>query len=393
MTEEGSQQEAKFLINEGKSLLAARRFADAWEVLDHALRLDKRNPEINTLLGIASLYQEFLSDAGEYFRKAIELDRDNADARCGLSYVLMRQDQVAEATEELCDVLRIFPRHTIARRRFKELKTVHSIDAWVAGLHPSMFVAIPKASRKWKTPAWFPVARGRKSAIVIILLCLSILTFTCVKNKWFFLRRTGGDGGSMQMDKNYPAAIPLNTDIGLRMSRALKASRSPAEIFLSDAEISALLTRAQALLKTGEDNEARFVINKVLASNADRISLDVAKKLEGFVKAPNLEKMRYNPDLTDVIEYGPLFRGVHVKWLTRVVRRTNQIFLQVAPARFHGSTDSRVKVVVVDRSLEQQKAGSTVEVFGEVLGVDVLSPEDSVIFIEGKSMRNLERRR
>ena len=387
-----SRDEAGLLIDEGRSLLAARRFADAWEVLDRASRLDKRNPGIHTLLGIASVYQEYLDDAREYFEKAVELDRDCAEARCGLSYVLMRQDHVAEATEELCDVLKTHPRHAIARRRFAELKAANSIEAWIAGLHPSMFVALPKAARRWKTPAWFPASKARRVAIGVMLACITLLMFMCVHNKWFFLERHAGAGTGLKPDRYYPASIPLNTDIGRRLNRALQSSSQTKEIFLSDDEVSSLLTRAQALLKSGEHNEARYLLNRLLASNADRVSLDVAKKLDAFVKSPQPERMHYNPEIDDVVEHGALFRGVYVKWLTRVVQRTNQVFLQVSPALSHRSSDRSTRVVVIDRSPVLHKPGATVEVYGEVLGVDAQGGDDRIVFIEGKQMRALERR-
>lgn len=384
--------EVDLLIDEGKSLLAARRFADAWEVLDKASHLDKRDPEIHTLLGIASVYQDYLDDARGYFEKAIELDRDCVEARCGLSYVLMRQDQVAEATEELCDVLKTHPRHLVARRRFSELKSAASVEAWIAGLHPSMFVALPKAVRHWKIPAWFPVSKARRGAIIVILSCLLVLMIMCVQNKWFFLERHTASGPGPGPDAYYPASVPLNTDIGRRFNRALQSSAQPAEIFLSDDEVSSLLTRTQALLKSGEHNEARYLVNKLLASNADRVSLDLAKKLDAFVKPPQPERMHYNPDLADVVEHAALFQGVYVKWLTRVVQRTNRVFLQVSPALGHRSLDRSTRVVVIDPDSSLQQAGAAVEVYGEVLGVDGQDESDRIVFIQGRRMRPLERR-
>ncbi len=391
MAEETRQEDAKALMQTGKRLLAARRFADAWEVFDQALRKDKRDPRIHTLLGIASLYQEFLDDAREYFEKAIELDRDNADARCGLSYVMMRQDRVAEATEELCDVLRIHPRHVIAKKRFAELKKAESIDAWIAGLHPSMFVELPKSQREIRLPGWANASKSRQVAIWVMLVCMLVLLGFCAANGLYIQKRRGGTPGPQATDRYYPAAVPLDTDIGQRLQRAMRAAQKPEEVFLSDAEVSSLLTRAQALLRNGEYNEARHLVNKLLASNADRVSLDMAKRLDAFVKAPQADRLHYNPELDDVIEHGPLFKGVHVKWLTRVVRRTNQVFLQVAPALAHRKDDKSTRVVVLDRTAERYNPGATVEIFGEVVGVDTADQEDRVIFIEGKKMQRLER--
>ena len=41
--------------------------------------------------------------------------------------------------------------------------------------------------------------------------------------------------------------------------------------------------------------------------------------------------------------------------------------------------------------LPRYNPGATVEIFGEVVGVDTADQEDRVIFIEGKKMQRLER--
>jgi len=68
------------------------------------------------------------------------------------------------------------------------------------------------------------------------------------------------------------------------------------------------------------------------------------------------------------------------------------VFLQVSPALSHRSSDRSTRVVVIDRSPVLHKPGATVEVYGEVLGVDAQGGDDRIVFIEGRQMRALERR-
>jgi len=381
-------------IAEGERLLSLRRFADAYDVLDKAQAGDRRNPRISVLLGIACLYQDFLEDAEHFFRKAVELDLDNTDARSGLAFVLMRTDRVAEATEELCDILRVRPMHTFARKRFKELKKTASIEAYIAGIHPSMFVALPARKRfgfleKIHIPPVF-----RRIAIVSILLCVAVLVYLCTARRqgvsfWdqLFSPKTSAP------DPYYPSGTILETDLGKSLSRAIQAAAHPPEIFLSDPEVSSLLTRARQLLNDGEYNEARYLLNRLLASNADRISIDLARQMDAFIKAPSAERMHFNPDVPDVFDEGFLYRGVYVKWLTRVVQATNGVFLQVAPARYHGNEDDSVQVVVVEENAHAFTGGTTLEVYGDVLGVDTLDTKQKVIYIHAKQVTRLDRDR
>jgi len=381
-------------IGEGEKLLSVRRFADAYDILDQALTDDRRNPHINVLMGIACLYQDFLEDAEHFFRKAIELDLDNTEARSGLAFVLLRKDHAAEAAEELCDILRVRPYHPFARKRFKELKSAPSLEAYIANLHPSMFVALPAKQffgslKKIKIPS-----AVRRIAIGIILGCVLLLMFLFASRQgetpaW----RLFDNAARKAPDPYFPSASILETDMGKSLSRAIRSAANPPEIFISDNEVSSLLTRARQLLLDEEYNEARYVVNRILASNADRISLHTAQQLDAFLKEPLPEKMYFNPRVDEVWDEGPLYRGVYVKWLTQVVRATNGVFLQVAPARADGNENDAIQVVVVEENAQVYPSGTRVEVFGDILGVDAVSDTEKVIYIDGKRLVRLERSR
>jgi len=376
-------------VAEGERLLSIRRFADAFEILDQALMADRRNPHIIVLMGIACLYQNFSEDAEHFFRKAIELDYDNTDARSGLAYVLMRSDRVAEATEELCDILRVAPHHRFARKRFQELKEAQSIEAYTAGLHPSQFVALPAKKRfefinKMNVPPYV-----RRIAIGVIVLCLALLLYILMsqdKGYWNW-----GLAKENELDPNFPSGTVLETDIGKSLARAMRAAEKPPELFLSDPEVSSLLARAANSLKFGNYNEARYILNRILASNADHISIHTARQLENFLKNPSPDKMDFNPDLADVDQEGPLYRGVYVQWLTQVVRATNGTFLQVAPARYHGNEDDSIQVIVVNDNAHNYARGAMLEVFGDVLGTDKISDKQNVVYVAGKRLVRMQR--
>jgi len=376
-------------VAEGERLLSNRRFADAFDVLDQALAADRRSPRIIVLMGIACLYQDFADDAEHFFRKAIELDYDNTDARCGLAYVLMRSDRAAEATEQLCDILRVAPHHRFARKRFQELKEAPSIEAYAAGLHPSQFVALPEKKRfefvnNLNVPPYV-----RRIAIGIIVVCIALLIYILASQDSGYWKWGAGDDGAL--DPNFPSGTVLDTDIGKSLARAMKAAENPPEIFLSDPEVSSLLARAADSLKFGNYNEARYILNRILASNADHISMHTARQLENFLKAPDPGKMDFNPELTAIDQEGPLYRGVYVQWLAQVVRATNGTFLQVAPARYHGSEDDSIQVIVVDDNAHNYARGATLEVFGDVLGVDKIADKKHVVYVAGKRLVRLQR--
>ncbi|MDR2734137.1 MAG: hypothetical protein LBC99_05755 [Spirochaetota bacterium] len=375
---------------EGERLLSIRRFADAFDVLDQALSEDRRNPRIIVLMGIACLYQNFHEDAEHFFRKAIDLDYDNTDARSGLAYVLMKSDRAAEAAEELCDILRVAPHHRFARKRFQELKSAPSIEAYAAGLHPSRFVALPAKKRFEFLSTLHIPPYIRKIAIGVIVLCVLLLIYI-ISSQNSYSGIFGGPGKEGAPDPNFPSGTVLDTDIGKSLARAMKAAENPPELFLSDPEVSSLLARAMDSLKFGNYNEARYILNRILASNADHISLSTARQLENFLKNPPPDKMDFNPDLTSIDQEGPLYRGVYVQWLTQVVRATNGNFLQVAPARYHGNEDDSIQVIVVDDNAHNYARGTMIEVFGDVLGVDKISDTQNVVYLAGKRLVRIQR--
>lgn len=380
------QEKALPFLVEGNGLLARRRFEDAIDVLREGAKIDRRNPEFFSRIGIASLFLDYLDDAERYFDRALQLDPDHEEAKNGLLFVYMRTDRVSDATEMLCDVIKRNPKNRKAKKNFTKLKSAESVEKLLATLHPEDFVTLPRQSRIRLSDSGS--ARLRYVSLAVILLGVLALLGRfgprlCTKPP---IRFPWGRSDQIR-DPLYPGNLPLHTDIGQRLSRALTAARDSG-LVLGDGEGSQLVARIKGLIDNQEYNEGRYYFNKILASQPDDITLTMASNIGRFLREPDPAALKFNPRVDEIAGSPWLFPGVHVKWFSRAVQLTNGFFLQVAPARYHNGTNDNIDVVVVGRNIPPRVRGRKVEVFGDVLGVD-RRPDGGrdLVFIRLKQIR------
>jgi len=362
------QEKAAPFLEEGTALLSRRRFEDAIDLLREGVRIDRRNPAFFIKMGIASLYLDYLDEAERYFQKALQLVRDNAEAMNGLAFVYMKTDRIADATEVLCDLLKQYPKDKIAKKNFERIKESASIENLQVVIHPSEFVPLPKLVRFKQSETSRRTLRFLSLSIIIFSAFMLMVEFGprfCsrppIRIPW---------GEARQRSYRYPGEVPLNTDIGRRLKRAVNRKYDTSARVLGDGEGSALVTRIKGLLDNREYNECRFVFNRLMSSSPDDMTRTMVSNLVRFIRDPDPDSLKFNPTADSITSSPWLYSNVYVKWFSRTVMQTNAVFLQIAPARYHNGKKESIDVVVVGRDIPRLMAGSRVEVFGSVLGVD-----------------------
>lgn len=370
---------------DGMYQLSRRRFADALDLFEEAAKTDRRNPDVYPKMGITCLYLNYLEDAEHYFTRALQLDRDNSEAMNGMAFINLRRDNTAEATDLICDVLRIDPQNKYAGRVFESLKVAENIEAYTASIHPKDFVALPgRFSLSGDSGVPKMLRYFAYSIIIISLVVLAVIIFRGPR-----LRIPWGKSKKGRTYL-YPSSIPAGSDLGKSFRSALNASYDRSQLVLADGEASAVITRIKMLIQNREYNESIYLYNKIMASHADKMNRSLALQLSRFFESPSYKKLHFNPVASDILRHPYYYKNVTVKWLTRVVMVTNRVFMQVAPARFHNGKNANVRVVVIARDLPRLQRGRSVEVFGEVKAVDRnASGKKGIIFITLKKLVKL----
>ena len=374
---------------EGLRALSTRRFNDALELFELALKFDRRNPYAYSKMGIACLYLDYLIEAERYFDRALKLDRDNTEAMNGKSFVLLRSDNTIEATDLICDVLKVDPGDRLAKSNFKALKEAENLDAYIAGIHPSEFVKLPKrfflkknnskAIRFLRVISWFTIIAG--------LFVVGFYYFNPLR----ILLLKGRNKPSSNPGYYYPANIQLKSKITESYKRALTGAHDTSDAVLSDEVISRLITRMRSLIQNREYNEALMILNKIMVSNADDTAKSIVKNLKKFIGIPNKDKLKYNPLAENIVKDPYYYKNVFVKWLVKTVNRKNRGFIQVAPARYHTGKARNLRVVVIGNRFQTIKRGRVLEIFGKIAGVDKARDDKlNVIFIKSKNLKILD---
>jgi tetratricopeptide (TPR) repeat protein len=82
---------------------------DSVTLAEHAVRVTSNNLKMHYNLGLALLERGSIEAATYHFAKAVLINPDYANARCGLGVALLEQGKVDEAVEQFLEALRIEP--------------------------------------------------------------------------------------------------------------------------------------------------------------------------------------------------------------------------------------------------------------------------------------------
>ncbi len=132
--------------NLGLAIAFSGRFGEGIEHHTRAFRLSPRDPQATLWcngMGVAEFMRDRDEVAANWFRQAIELDRNYANAYFYLSATLTRQGRTADAQRALKDGLAVNPNFTIARMRATSGAATNN-PAFLEGLE-RMFEYLAKA--------------------------------------------------------------------------------------------------------------------------------------------------------------------------------------------------------------------------------------------------------
>ncbi len=375
--------------NEGLAKLACRRFRDSLELFEQALKLDKRNIKISNKMGIASLYLNYLPEAERYFERALDLDCDNIEAMNGLSYIYLKKGNIAEATDSICSILKLRPHEKYAKKNFKRINLAENYEIFATGVHPSEFIALPPKftfSQKQTT-----IKKLRVASLLIIFFSLLIIFSTKYEKKSFNI--PWAPSNRKNSDRLYRSTSPIKSNLTAGLNKAAKPVQVDNPEILNPGEAMTILNRIKNLVKNGEFNEARFLLNRLNYSDADSITKGMAMDLEKYFRIPDAKRLHWNPKAKAIINKPYLYKDVFVKWLSKSVQNVGEKYIQVIPAKFHsGIIDKKInlKVIVLTDSYKKVRKGKLVEIFGNIIGVDSSGKKGEYkIYIKNEKFKRL----
>jgi len=375
--------------NEGSAKLARRRFRDSLDLFEEALKLDKRNPKIFNKMGIASLYQNYLPEAQRYFERALDLDRDNVEAMNGLSYIYLKKGDVAEATDNICSVLKLRPHEKFARKNFKRINLAENYEIFSAVVHPAEFVALPP---KFSISQQESTAKKlRLASVLIIVISMLVIFFVKYEKKNFNVPWSPANRSNS--DRLYRSTSPINSNIGASLKSASSQAKSGDRELLKHGEAISILNRIKNLIRNSEFNEARFLFNRLNHSDADSMTKDMATELRKYFRKPDAKRLHWNPKADEIIKKPYLYKDVFVKWLSKAVKNVGSKYIQVIPAKFHSgfiAKNQSVKVILLTDGYKRIRQGRFVEIFGNIVGVDSSGKKGEFkIFIKNEKLKRL----
>lgn len=101
-----AEKRAEIYYNQGTADLINKDYTHALKNLLQAYALSPKDSRVSNNLGMAYYFKKDTEMAVRYVKKAIELDKNNADARMNLATIRMEQGNLAAAEEEYKQILK-----------------------------------------------------------------------------------------------------------------------------------------------------------------------------------------------------------------------------------------------------------------------------------------------
>lgn len=102
-----AEKKAELFYNQGTSDLITKDYTSALKHLLEAYKLSPKESRIANNLGMAYFFKKDNTLAAHYLRKAIELDKENVDARLNLATLRMEQGDLDSAEAEYKNILKV----------------------------------------------------------------------------------------------------------------------------------------------------------------------------------------------------------------------------------------------------------------------------------------------
>lgn len=146
--------------------------SEAMASVERGVELGRDDAMAHSLAGHVAVAARDFSHAETYFRAALELEPDDADAMNGLSMVLGSTGRRREAAEGFGATLALDPQHDLARHNLDWL-----ITKTLQRVHLTLFVGLFIVVRTVRAAEW-----GRHLAVVVAVITCAVVVVSIVTN-------------------------------------------------------------------------------------------------------------------------------------------------------------------------------------------------------------------
>ncbi len=281
-------------LQKAKGLLKKGRNDEVINLLEKEIFQYREHGEFYYILGMACLNSRDISGADSYLRRAVQLDTENPNPKLALAAILLRKHKTAEAIKIWLTILDIDPSHRKAKRGLQYMKRYGDPKNLSAFLQ----------TRKYKTlfPRIDEHRTRRRILWVLAVLILGLLLGTGGYYRW-------------QNQSQKESRRPEVASVVLPQGESLTARKGEFQLMLTPAEVESTFARAKELLAEYRDNQARYHLNRLLASNASSKVKAQAEVLIGMLdQNPSFSSLKTQFSYRDVAQAPYLYEGCYVAW-------------------------------------------------------------------------------
>lgn len=283
-------------LSQARVLYKSKKFSQVISILSPQIFLFRTNPEFYTILGISCLYTNDFGGAHSYLSRAVDLDKNNVNARLGLAVIALRRGNLTDALQFWLDVVAVQSENRQAKHGLELIKNAEGEEDSFRDLDARMRKLLYPSPGFTIRPALPWIAAVIAAAGVILGAYFGIQALT----REPVLTREGAELLSFAPD------LP-------RLSAA-----GAFELIFTSAQLNQLLRDASLYFEQGEDNRVRHIMRRILLSNA---SLDIKAQiqlLEGSLRVPDFVNDFWSPAYQDVSSSPSEYETVYIKWTGKV---------------------------------------------------------------------------
>jgi len=283
-------------LKKAYKLIRTGKYPQAIRFLEPKVPLFLEDEHFYSLLGISCLHTGDLGGSEFYFKRSLQVNKENIDSRLYLATVYLKKKDQANAARLWLNVLDMDPSNKTARKgldRLKKIKSPAELDAYI------------NSGKFFKLT---PPLKGLHPRIALMLEGLLILVLAIAAGILL-----------------YPHVKPVKNMREQAVSLSLENYLGPLvdvegthTYMFSGEEIRELFDSAVDDFHDYDDNALQMKINKIQMSNASPELKSKISILENMIVQPNIMTLKTNFTYRDVAKDPLLYKSCYVLWSGRI---------------------------------------------------------------------------
>lgn len=263
------------------------------------------------ILAYALIETGFSEDASRIIGRVLTLNRNDAEALNIRAYLELKSGNLQLAINDLLDALYVDEEHPVLKHNLDRIRSLKDAKLVSTLLKPKdfIFLTLPEETLWNKVNFWaMQVFSSPFLKFLTLLILLGVIGLIFYANyptfsNWLSHYRTKRGFASREFKR-----------VSIKDIDQLVAERKPGKLFFTADGVKKTFSQMREQLRKRHYNRSRFLMNKLLFSNASEKVKEHVRIFEGFLPDVTMESLDFVPAYADVAKAPMLYKGLFIRW-------------------------------------------------------------------------------